>query len=156
MVTTSAAAASTMDLVPTLPQHINYSAFPPEIRNKIIELVLIPRDIHPPYTRTGVQLLGTNHQNYDEGYLMYYSDSIFHISHGRHYLELLKKYQPKHLKLIRRVTLTCGILDLDEDTIDIPFDSALCLKKCPHMNEAPSYNPVYCLEQIWREKIVAI
>jgi len=88
---------------------------PPETRNKIMEFVLVPGEIHSPYSRTGVQLLATSRQNYEEGHVMYYSDNIFHIPRGRCYLQLLVAYSKKHLKLIRHVNFTCTILDIFEE-----------------------------------------
>ncbi len=98
---------------PPVAYQIDYPLFPLEIRNKIMEFVLVPDDIHPPYSRNGVQLLATSRQNYKDGHVMNYLDNVFHIPRGRCYLRLLNNYQPKHLQLIRRVTLTFDLLDLE-------------------------------------------
>ncbi len=39
---------------PPLLYQIDYPSFPPEIRNKIMEFVLLLGHIHPPYSRNGV------------------------------------------------------------------------------------------------------
>lgn len=105
---------------PPVPYQIDYPLFPPEIRNKIMEFALVPGDIHPPYSRNGVQLLATSRQNYEDGHVMYYSDNVFHIPRGRDPRRLLDKYQLKHLKLIRHVKLTCTILDIYEELFADP------------------------------------
>ena len=99
------------------PASIDYPSFPAEIRNKIMGFALRPSGgvIHPPYSRSGVQLLATNRQQYEDGHVMYYSDNIFRIPRSREELELLRNYQPKHLSLVRRVRLVCNILDAYEE-----------------------------------------
>jgi len=57
---------------------------------------------------------------------MYYLDNVFHIPRGRDPRRLLDKYQPKHLQLVRRVTLTFDFLDLEGATND----------KCLHKGSA--------------------
>jgi len=91
--------AIAMDQAPTVPKQIDYSSFPPEIRNKIIDFALRPGHIHPPYTRSGVQILATNRQHYKIGHVTYYSDNIFHMPHGDSYKDILQKYRPEHRNL---------------------------------------------------------
>ncbi len=69
-VTSNAAPTIMPNRAPPLPYQIDYPSFPPEIRNKIMEFVLMPGDIHPPYSRNGVQLLATSRQNYEDGHVM--------------------------------------------------------------------------------------
>lgn len=130
---------------PPVPYQIDYPSFPPEIRNKIMEFALVPGDIHPPYSRNGVQLLATSRQNYEDGHIMYYSDNVFHIRRGHSYLRLLEKYQPKHLQLVRRVTLTFDFHDLEE-TINDP-----CLGKA-----SPYRIPRSLLHNLWKRKLVCV
>ena len=104
---------------PTSP--IDFLSFPPEIRNQITDFILKPGHIHFPKANEkdkssypGFQLLAANHQTYSEGRLQFYSDNMFHLPAGliRHTEQAFAQYQPKHLALIRRVTIDCGIHDL--------------------------------------------
>jgi len=130
---------------PPLPYQIDYPSFPPEIRNKIMEFVLVPGDIHPPYSRNGVQLLATSRQNYEDGHVMYYSDNVFHIPRGRDPRRLLDKYQQKHLQLVRRVTLAFDFLDLEGAIND----------KCLHKGSAYRI-PRSLLKDLWILKLISM
>ena len=101
----------------TKPKQINYPLFPPEIRNRIMYFVLRPGNIHLGYSKNGIQLLATNRQNYENGHIMYYSDNMFHIPHSPDYNRVLERYQSKHLKLVRRITLSYSILDLSDSLV---------------------------------------
>lgn len=101
------------------PPGFNYPLLPPEVHNKIMSFVLCPANgIHPLLTRSGIRLLAISHENYNDGHMNYYADSIFHIPHGTQYAPLLHKYQQKHCELIRYITLICSILDLDRAEIE--------------------------------------
>ena len=100
---------------------MGYFALPLELRNQIMDLVLEPGHIHLPtpdaadrQSYPGFQLLATSSQAYSEGHVQFYSNNIFHLPPGPlcHTKQILKHYQPKHLDLIRRVTVRCSLCDL--------------------------------------------
>lgn len=145
--------AIAMDQAPTIPKKIDYSSFPAEIRNKIMDFALRPGHIHPPHTQSGVQLLATSRQHYNEGHLMYYSDNIFHMPCGDNYQEILEKYQPKHRKLVRRVTLTCSVLDLNEDIVTPP---GFGIRHSMDLDRRQVAAMVTWLRKLWRDKYNAV
>lgn len=145
--------ATAVDQAPMIPKQINYPSFPAEIRNKIMDFALRPGHIHPPYTQSGVQLLATSRQYYNEGHLMYYSDNIFHIPCGDNYQEVLEKYQVEHRKLVRRVTLTCSVLDLNEEIVTPP-GFGIC--NSMDLDRRQIYGMVRRLRPLWRDKYNAV
>ena len=142
-----------MDQAPTIPKQIDYASLPPEIRNRILDFALRPGHIHPPYTRSGVQILATNHQHYNDGHLMYYSDNVFHMPCGDNYEKILEKYQPEHRKLVRRVTLTCGVLDLTKDIATLPD---LWKRYLMHSEHRQVAGMVRWLRDLWHDKYKSI
>jgi len=112
-----------------------------------------PGHIHPPYTRSGVQILATNRRHYNDGHLMYYSDNTFHMPHGDNYQEILQKYRPEHRYLIRRVTLTCSILDLNGKATT-PIHTCYCCSTDSQHGLLPSMTRE--LRHLWDSKFKAI
>lgn len=128
-------------------QQIDFPSFPPEIRNRIMDFVLRPGDIYRTYSRNGIQLLATCHENYRNGYLMYYADNIFHLPRGRHHQGFINRYNRTNRALIRRMKITCSMWDLEEILANPP--------------EAPSYRDdsfetAHELRNIEFERLVAI
>lgn len=116
-----ASAASTTSMTPSC--GIEYFSLSPEIRNMSMEIVLHPWDIYinpsgaaavEPVPKYGIQLLVTCHQAYNEGSSLYYGGSTFHIlpCSIEEIKGVLEAYQPKHLEIMNRVTVECGIHDL--------------------------------------------
>lgn len=130
---------------------IDFPSFPPQIRNRIMDYVLRPGDIHLPYTRNGIQLLAASKQCYMESHAPFYSDNNFHIPHGQNYSNFLDAYHPKQLHLMRKLTLTCGVLDLDDDMIDHAITA--------YQTSTGIYASHYLtnkLEQLWINKLCDI
>jgi len=150
---TSPKPAIAMDQGPTMPKQIDYFSFPPEIRNKIMDFALRPAHIHPPYTRSCVQILATNRQHYKIGHVTYYADNIFHMPLGVNYGEFPEKYRFEHRKLVRRVTLTCSILDLIEETAT-SSPTRKCCSIYAEYDQVPSMTRE--LKHIWDNRFQAI
>ena len=104
-----------------------YFFFPPEIRNQIMDLVLVPGDIYlrpRPIIgcsrsnfhrkRYGFQLLATCRQAYKEGHELYYTSNTFNLPSGRdHWSEqLFILVQPKHRIMIQYLAINCSIYDI--------------------------------------------
>ena len=124
----------------------SYFSLPPEIRNKIMNLVLVPGDVYPhtpvPKTptrepvaaanvqsRSGVQLIATCRQAYDEGHALFYSSNIFHLPATMTF-EWSDRLQPKHKRLIKRIGITIGPNELDASMIGL-MDEKYCESRPP-------------------------
>lgn len=112
-----------------------------------MEFALVPGDVYPPYTRSGVKLLATNRQNYEDGHVIYYSDNVFHIPCGQNPCQLLAKYQPKHLQLVRHAKLTCTSLDIYEELF---VDPAMTWSQSTEQNKL--HHAINCLPATWIRK----
>ena len=115
------------------PSKLSFFSLPGEIRNKIMNLVLVPGDVYP-YTpvsfnptrvpvsaanvqsRSGVQLIATCRQAYDEGHALFYSSNTFHLPPIMTF-EWSDKLQTKHKFLIKRIGITIGPNQLDTSMI---------------------------------------
>ena len=75
---------------------LSYFSLPGEVRNKIMDLVLVHGDVHPyrPISKVdthepdsaanvisqpGIQLIATCKQAYKEGHVLFYSSNTFHL-----------------------------------------------------------------------------
>ena len=106
---------------------IDFFRFPAEIRNQIMDLVLAPGHVHFPklgkkidLSRQGFQLLAANRQAYSEGHLQFYVDNTFHLPPGqlKYTRKAFRTYQLKHIRLIRSISVDCGVHDLaDPETL---------------------------------------
>ena len=135
----------------TIPNAINYPSFPAEIRRMIMRFALQPGYVHPPYARSGVQLLAANREHYEEGHVIYYSKNVFHIPRKVEDLELLRKYRSKHLSLIRRVKLTLSIIDVYEELVQDIVANSLPREVSERCQIASNL-----LREIWYAKFHAI
>ena len=112
---------------------LSYFSLPGEIRNKIMNLVLVPGDVYPHTpvsntsslipisaanvrSRSGVQLLATCRQAYDEGHALFYSSNTFHLP-ATETFDWPDRLQPKHKCLIKRIGITIGPNELDASMI---------------------------------------
>ena len=117
------------------PSKLSYFSLPGEIRNKIMNLVLVPGDVYPhapvPDTstrepvaaanvqsRSGVQLIATCRQAYDEGHALFYSSNTFHLPAIMTF-EWSDRLQHKHRRLIKRIGITIGPNELDAAMIGL-------------------------------------
>ena len=104
-----------------------YFFFPPEIRNEIMRLVLMPGDIYlksspivgssgSNYHRKkyGCQFLATCSRAYREGYELYYSFNTFHLPSGPEYWlrQVFQSVQPKHRVIIQYLAINCSVYDI--------------------------------------------
>lgn len=118
-----------------------------------MDFALRPGDIYPPCTRSGVQILAASRQHYNDGHLMYYSANIFHMPLGDNHQEILPKYRPGNRRLVRRVTLTCSILDLNDKIASLP----VIRKRCSMVLENTQVAGMLCwLRDLWDDKFKAI
>ena len=98
-----------------------------------MNLVLVPGDVYPhtpvpngakrvPVSaanvqcRSGVQLIATCRQAYDEGHALFYSSNTFHLPAIMTF-EWSDRLQPKHKGLIKRIGVTVGPNELDASMI---------------------------------------
>ncbi|KAG7002402.1 hypothetical protein G7Y79_00027g060940 [Physcia stellaris] len=149
---------------------IGFFSLPPELRNKIMDLVLVPGDVYlrlPPFTsrklsmenpstrsqfRIGAQLLATNRQAYNEGRVKYYSMNRFHLpslslSDCQY---ILNRYQTKNLEMVRHVTLDCYLTQfLNEDMVK-DIEESLIPKKLMEENGRLDYDQHYWYPAILR------
>ena len=115
------------------PSKLSFFSLPGEIRNKIMNLVLVPGDVYPHTpvpkistrvpisaanveSRSGVQLIATCRQAYDEGHVLFYSSNTFHLP-ATETFEWSDRLQPKHKYLIKRISITIGPNELDASMI---------------------------------------
>ena len=115
------------------PSKLSFFSLPGEIRNKIMNLVLVPGDVYPHtlvpdsstrvpvsaanvQSRSGVQLIATCRQAYDEGHALFYSSNTFHLPVTMTF-EWSDRLQPKHKFLIKRIGITIGPNELDASMI---------------------------------------
>lgn len=111
------------------PLRLSYFSLPGEIRNKIMNYVLVPGDVYPyrpvpettstdkPETtlnvasRPGVNLLATCKQAYQEGHAMFYSFNTFHLPPTGTF-SWSDRLLAKHKALIKRISITIGLVEL--------------------------------------------
>lgn len=98
------------------PSKVSYFSLPGEIRNKIMDLVLVHGEIDTDTgsankTRAGVQLLATCKHAYQEGHELFYSSNTFHLSPTMPF-EWSDRLQAKQKALIKRVSITLGLDEL--------------------------------------------
>ena len=115
------------------PSKLSFFSLPGEIRNKIMNLVLVPGDVYPHTpvpkistrvpisaanveSRSGVQLIATCRQAYNEGHALFYSSNTFHLP-ATETFEWSDRLQPKHKYLIKRISITIGPNELDASMI---------------------------------------
>ena len=116
------------------PSKLSYVSLPGEVRNKIMDLVLVHGDLYPskPVPRTssllpplpptystqpGIQLIATCKQAYQEGHALFYSSNKFHFP-CLDTFEWSDKLQAKHKAMIKRVSITVGLDELTPSMID--------------------------------------
>ena len=115
------------------PSKLSYFSLPGEIRNKIMNLVLVSGDVYPHtpvpngtkrvpvsaaniQSRSGVQLIATCRQAYDEGHALFYSSNTFHLPATMTF-EWSDRLQTKHKCFIKRIGITVGPNELDASVI---------------------------------------
>lgn len=115
------------------PSKLSYFSLPGEVRNKIMDLVLVHGDVYP-YTsvsetsissrdtaanvkpQPGIQLIATCKQAYHEGHELFYSSNTFHLSPIMT-LEWSDRLQAKHKAMIKRISITFGLDELTTSMI---------------------------------------
>lgn len=159
-----------------------FFSLPAELRNKIMDLVLVPGDVYlslppsmapklpmdDPSTRSqfhiGAQLLATNRQAYSEGRVKYYSMNRFHLpslslSDCQY---ILNRYQTKNLEMVRHVTLGCYLTQcLNEDMVKhIEEELIPLMKRLMEENGRVDYDQHHWysallkpLFRVWSEKL---
>ena len=115
------------------PSKLSFFSLPGEIRNMITNLVLVPGDVYPHtllptistripvsaanvQSRSGVQLIATCRQAYNEGHVLFYSLNTFYLP-ATETFEWSDRLQPKHKCLIKRIGITIGPNELDASMI---------------------------------------
>ena len=111
------------------PSKLSYFSLPGEVRNKIMDLVLVHGDVYPcrsvPKTSSdtkanvvsppGIQLLATCKQAYNEGYELFYSSNTFHLPPTMTF-EWSNELQAKHKAMVKRISITLDLEDLNVTT----------------------------------------
>lgn len=115
------------------PSKLSYFSLPGEIRNKIMDYVLVPGDIYPcrPAQTTstgssdtmakaeshpGIQLIATCRQAYHEGHNLFYSSNTFHLPPTMTF-EWPDRLQPKHKAMIKRISTPIGLDELTPEML---------------------------------------
>lgn len=160
-----------------------FFSLPAELRNKIMDLVLVPGDVYlrlpasmAPYHymsnpsirsqfRLGAQLLATNRQAYNEGRAKYYSMNRFHFPSlsASDCQCILNRYQIRNLEMVRHFTLGCYITQLSNKDMVQNIEE----KIGPLINEngrlSHRLNPLFygiCIQKplytVWKEKLLLI
>ncbi|KAF6227773.1 hypothetical protein HO173_011991 [Letharia columbiana] len=103
------------------PTRLSYFSLPGEVRNKIMDHVLVHGDIYPrkPILGTtasiesppGIQLIATCRQAYLEGHALFYSSNTFHLPPSMTF-EWSNRLQAKHKAMIKRIGITLGLVQL--------------------------------------------
>ena len=122
------------------PSKLSYFSFPGEIRNKIMDYVLVPGEIYPfrPALTTstgssdtvvkveshpGIQLIATCRQAYHEGHRLFYSSNTFHLPPTMTF-EWPDRLQAKHKAMIKRISITIGLDELIPEMLH-EFESSM-------------------------------
>lgn len=122
------------------PTKLSYFSLPGEVRNKIMDYVLVHGDIQPyrpvsqtpariPETtanveRPGIQLMATCKQAYLEGHTLFYSSNTFHLSPTVPFW-WSDRLQPKHKAMIKRISIQIGLVELTSAMLDEIKSSSL-------------------------------
>ena len=150
------------------PSKLSYFSLPGEIRNKIMNLVLVPGDVYPytpvskistrtpvsganVHSRSGVQLIATCRQAYHEGHALFYTSNIFHLPAIMTF-EWADRLQPKHRSLIKRIGITVGPNELDASIIsqiDKTYKNLISQNWVYPIQKAVSRT----LENVWNSKM---
>ena len=115
------------------PSKLGYYSLPGEVRNKIMDEVLVQGDVHictpdsESLTNTdsqpGFQLTATCKQAYYEGHEIFYSSNTFHLPPTMTF-DWSDKLQPEHKAMIKRIGITLGLDELTPAMI-IQIDKAV-------------------------------
>ena len=151
------------------PSKLSYFSLPGEIRNRIMNLVLVPGDVYPhtpvpngtkrvPVSaanvqcRSGVQLIATCRQAYDEGHALFYSSNTFHLPATMTF-EWSDRLQPKHKGLIKRIGITVGPNELDASMIshiDRTYRNLIATKTKIHAFQLAVFDTS---QEVWSSKM---
>ena len=106
---------------------IGLLSLPGEIRNQIMDLVLVPGDVffsnikmqplereRCPVSQPRCQVLATCRQLYQEGHVPFYSQNVFHLAPGplSASWDYIKRLDSRHQDLINKVSVDLSIMDL--------------------------------------------
>ncbi len=135
---------------------LSYFSLPGEVRNKIMDLVLVHGDIHPyrPISKVhthepdsaanvisqpGIQLIATCKQAYEEGHALFYSSNTFHLPPTMTF-EWSDRLQAKHKAMIKRISFTFGLDELTPAMVDEIDRSPPSLR--------PEYDSDFCIDEV--------
>lgn len=148
------------------PSKLSYFSLPGEVRNKIMDLVLVHGDVYPHTSvsetsicsrdtaanvksQAGIQLIATCKQAYHEGHELLYSSNTFHLSPTMTF-EWSDRLQAKHKAMIKRISITIG---LDEITTSMISQRI----KTPEMDEmALGMIVIHTLDDDWISKMTHV
>ena len=149
------------------PSKLSYFSLPGEIRNKIMDLVLVHGIVHPyrPVSesstripdpkakiapQSGIQLLATCRKAYEEGHALFYGSNTFHLPPIMTF-DWADSLQAKHKDMIKRVSTTLGLDELTADMISQierngPHPAGIMDRRIPTPVQA-------MLDKIWETKM---
>ncbi|CAD6591110.1 MAG: hypothetical protein ASARMPREDX12_004925 [Alectoria sarmentosa] len=115
------------------PTKLSYFSLPGEVRNKILDYILVHGEIHPyrpvsetsariPETtanveRPGIQLMATCKQAYLEGHTLFYSSNTFHLPPTMPFW-WSDRLELKHKAMIKRISIQIGLVELTPAMLD--------------------------------------
>ena len=112
---------------------IGLLSLPGEIRNQIMDLVLVPGHVYfptnkmqlvdrnrSPVSRPRFQVLATCRQLYQEGHVLFYSQNVFHLAPGpiSASWDYIRRLDSRHQDLITKVSVDISVMDLTPPVLE--------------------------------------
>lgn len=153
------------------PSKLSYFSLPGEVRNKIMDLVLVHGDVYPHTSVSepsicsrdiaasfksypGIQLIATCKQAYHEGHELFYSLNTFHLLPSMTF-EWSDRLQAKHKAMIKRISITVGVDELT--TPMISQIEAMVPKENLRKDRSVLYSAVAeILNNAWKSKMTHV
>lgn len=153
------------------PSKLSYFSLPAEVRNQIMDYVLVPGDIYPcrpdletstrsPDTtvnvasHSGVQLIATCKQAHQEGHGLFYSSNTFHLP-PIEIFEWSMRLQAKHKAMIKRISITVGLVELTPALLNKIENSKLVRVDQKNCWNGQRWGPAVleALSNVWESKL---
>ena len=151
-----------------IPSKSPYLRLPAELRNKIMDLILVRGDYHPhtplsetyarsPHITTvaeiqpGIQLFATCKQAYGEGHAMFYSSNKFHLPSITTF-DWPNKLQARHKALIKRISITLSLDNLDAVTMN-QIETSVAREAVDNITTKLGIIIHRILSSVWKDKM---
>lgn len=152
---------------------IGFLSLPGEVRNKIMDLALVPGHIYfsnrmqpvdrngSPVFKSGCQVLATCRQLYQEGHVSFYSRNMFHLAPGplSASWEYFGRLDSRHQDLIEKVSIEMSIVDLTPAVlkgIEVAFYNNCGLPIAFAEDHLVSSYVENALRDLWAKKLAGI